>query len=213
MLRVDIDHLLLAITDLDSGMEQFESLTGIQPVFGGVHPHIGTHNALVSLGEGRYLEIIAPQDPSKSIQGPFGGFDKRESLSVFGWSICANELESLQTSLENHHIKHSGSVPGSRATPDGQLLKWSTTFILTESAFGINPFFIRWENHELHPSRATPGGCTLQDFTVGRQSGEPLDRLLRELKFDQEPNYQQGAITGRLLRFGLRTPKGYITFE
>ena len=50
-----VDHILLGIDDLDRGMEQFEKLTGVRPVYGGKHPR-GTHNALVSLGNGTYLE-------------------------------------------------------------------------------------------------------------------------------------------------------------
>jgi hypothetical protein len=55
---VHIDHILLGIDDLDRGMDLFEQRSGVRPVQGGKHPG-GTHNALVSLGDGTYLEIIA----------------------------------------------------------------------------------------------------------------------------------------------------------
>lgn len=50
-----IDHVILAVNDLDKGVAQFKSMTGIEPVYGGVHPNSFTHNALVSLSGNTYL--------------------------------------------------------------------------------------------------------------------------------------------------------------
>jgi hypothetical protein len=59
--RSQFDHLVVGIRSLPEGIAEFESLTGIKPGVGGKHPDRGTENALVSLGGGGYLEIIAPQ--------------------------------------------------------------------------------------------------------------------------------------------------------
>ena len=76
-----IDHFVLGINNLEKGIQEFEEKSGIKPVFGGVHEKVGTHNALVSLGEGKYLEILAPLDPSKSAQSLFGDLNKDQTYS------------------------------------------------------------------------------------------------------------------------------------
>jgi Glyoxalase-like domain len=65
---IHIDHVMVGASNLDRAISDFEKATGIHPVFGGKHPGRGTENALVSLGRGTYLELIAPQPDAKPSQ-------------------------------------------------------------------------------------------------------------------------------------------------
>jgi len=68
------DHLVLGAATLAQGIEHVAELTGIAPHVGGKHVAMGTHNALVRLGQRFYLEIIAI-DPDGSKPGRPRWFD------------------------------------------------------------------------------------------------------------------------------------------
>jgi hypothetical protein len=54
-----LDHLIVAAVTLADGIEYIAEITGVAPRPGGKHAAMGTHNALLRLGEQVYLEIIA----------------------------------------------------------------------------------------------------------------------------------------------------------
>ena len=80
-----IDHVILGIDDLDRGVKAFEAASGVKPVYGGKHPG-GTHNALVSLGDGIYLEILAVQK-GVTVQGDSAGLKEMKTLTPIGWAV------------------------------------------------------------------------------------------------------------------------------
>lgn len=57
-----LDHLVVTSPTLAAGVEWVQATLGVVPQAGGDHKRMGTHNALVRLGEATYLEVIAP-DP------------------------------------------------------------------------------------------------------------------------------------------------------
>ena len=53
------DHLAVAAVSLDEGAAAIEAALGVPLQAGGKHAAMGTHNRLLSLGPGEYLEVIA----------------------------------------------------------------------------------------------------------------------------------------------------------
>ena len=52
-----IDHIVIVVNDLEQAAKDYEQL-GFTVVPGGKHP-VGSHNSLISLADGSYIEIIA----------------------------------------------------------------------------------------------------------------------------------------------------------
>jgi hypothetical protein len=64
---LSFDHLAIGAETLDEGVEAVEAALGVPLAPGGGHPAMGTHNRLLSLGPGEYLEVIAidPDAPAR----------------------------------------------------------------------------------------------------------------------------------------------------
>ena len=55
----EFDHLVIAAESLDAGVAWAEERLGVSLEVGGQHLRYGTHNALLGLADGLYLEVIA----------------------------------------------------------------------------------------------------------------------------------------------------------
>ena len=199
-----IDHILLGIDDLDRGIEAFEQATGVKPIYGGKHPG-GTHNALVSLGDGTYLEIIALQR-GVTPQGEFAGLKELHTLTPVGWAVSAQDSAQLRKSLSTASMPVTEPVPGSRTTPTGFTLSWQS-FVLKDN-FAEAPFFIVWSEPTPHPAKTSPGGCKVQQWHVAGQNFKNLEQLRSalDLQFDLAEAAQPS------MRLKLTCPKGSVTF-
>nr|MCW1954693.1 VOC family protein [Roseobacter sp.] len=55
----EFDHLVIAAQELEAGVAWAQERLGVALQAGGQHARYGTHNALLGLAEGLYLEVIA----------------------------------------------------------------------------------------------------------------------------------------------------------
>ena len=177
--QAQFDHLVVAIRSLPEGIAEFESLTGIKAGVGGKHPGRGTENALVSLGGGRYVEIIAPQ-AGATLSPRDEAMRQLDHLKVINWAVSVSDVEEGLKALRAGGFAVQLPQPGSRVTPSGERLEW-TTFGLADPSLPLAPFFIRWSPGTKHPSTTAPGGCTLAGLTVQDAASDRLAAALNAL--------------------------------
>ena len=133
----------------------------------------------MSLGKGSYLEIIAPQ-PAASGEDPFvRQLRQLGSPAVVGWAVHVLDVADAIDRLQRAGAKTSPPRPGSRITPDGRKLEW-TTFEVERPEIQTAPFFIRWSESTVHPS-STPAPCSLVSFRIDEPNASELSRLLSAL--------------------------------
>jgi hypothetical protein len=179
-----LDHILLGCSDLDQGIAFVEQYTGVRAGIGGVHPGRGTRNALLSLGERRYLEIIAP-DPGQSgvTSSRLSVLKKLSSPRLVGWAAHVSDIEAVAKKLRESGVKFEGPSPGSRRRPDGRVLTWKT-LDLDDDCDGLLPFFIEWRAESVHPSVDATAGCRLERFVVEGPETAELSKMFKPLGID-----------------------------
>lgn len=114
-----IDHLVILVSDLEVAITSYRE-QGFTVVPGGRHPN-GTHNALIGLADGSYLELLAFHEPrpeskwwSKLAQG--GG--------LIAVCMQTDNLRGEIAAFRKAGVGMSDPMPLSRVRPDGYHLKW-----------------------------------------------------------------------------------------
>jgi Glyoxalase-like domain len=158
------DHLIAGCRDLTHAIATIEAATGVRAAPGGTHPGKGTRNALLSLGNLRYLEVVAP-DPAQPRLEWFGAIRDMDEPRLIGWAARAGDIATITQHLRDAHIGFTGPHAGSRIRPDGAKLSWHRV-VLEDDANGLLPFFIEWDATSIHPSATAPAGCELAAFDV-----------------------------------------------
>jgi catechol 2,3-dioxygenase-like lactoylglutathione lyase family enzyme len=199
------DHVQLACNDLDKGIAFVEKKTGVKAAFGGVHPGRGSRNALLKLGERRYLEILAP-DPTQDRSADVRGLYKIESPRLLEWVAHVDDLAPIIRALEAAHIETKPIFPGSRKRPDGKVLRWRA-LNLKDTRGGVLPFFIEWSADSAHPATDAPSGCALTSFSAIDPDPESLRATFGLLQLG-DVQVEKGL--QRALKAVIKGPKGTL---
>jgi hypothetical protein len=171
-----IDHLVYGVPDLAQGVDRLEQQTGVRACPGGRHPGRGTHNALMSLGPRQYLEIIALDPEQTDAPGLlFPELRELRAAAFVAWAIAVAHLDEASVAPAPSP-ERIGPLEGSRARPDGSMLRWKTLRLATDVP--LVPFFIAWDAGTLHPSADSPSGCGLTSLQIEHADPEGLRRLL-----------------------------------
>jgi hypothetical protein len=155
----ELDHLIVGARDLDEGIAYLEKLSGYRAAHGGSHPGRGTRNALLKLDNRSYLEILAP-DPEQPTLEWHNELLTLDEPRLVGWAQRVKNIDSVGVDLRKIGIEVLGPTPGSRARPNGNILRWSL-LLRADDREGILPFFIAWDSASSHPSDDAPGRCLL----------------------------------------------------
>ncbi|HET9837535.1 MAG TPA: VOC family protein [Candidatus Angelobacter sp.] len=182
-----LDHIILGCNELEGGIRFVEERTGVRAALGGVHPDRGTSNALLSLGDRHYLEIIAPDPNAKAVQAwaarQLGVLKGLANPRLIGWAVHPNDIEGLARKLRESGLQILGPWPGSRTRADGRIVTWKS-FSLADDRNGLLPFFIEWGKDSVHPSSDAPAGCQIERFAITDPDTAELSKALRRIEVD-----------------------------
>lgn len=200
-----IDLITIGVSDLDAQVAELERLTGVKAAYGGEHPSRGTHNALLSLGDGAYLEVLAASPDSDTAEA--ADLNALTRPTPLWWGVSVQQAGPAAASLRSAGFTTAEPIPGTRRTPAGDLLQWRT--LVLESPPKGAPFFIEWSRDSVHPSASSPAGCRLQSLDIATPVPAALDKLLRMI----EAPVRVREAAALELTVNLDCPRGAVSFS
>jgi glyoxalase-like protein len=149
MLR--IDHVVLAVRDLDASAERLWGEHGLRFVAGGRHPRWGTANMIAPLGSD-YVELLSVVDERVGSETALGKMLLGLTVDGDRWfSVCVAD-DDIDTTAARLGLTVQ---PGARTRPDGTEVRWRGAGIEDRADDLWLPFFISWDvPRELHPGAA-----------------------------------------------------------
>lgn len=194
-----LDHLAVGAETLEEGVAWVEGKLGVQLRPGGQHAHYGTHNRLLGLAPGLYLEVIA-KDPSASPTGRPTWFDLDRFSGpprLSNWLCRTNVLEAY------------ADIAGPAVALSRGALTWETT-VPDDGSLPMqagHPTLLRWGAGVRPPGVGLPeSGCTLRRLTVTHpQAGWLRDHVRLDTDLVE---FATGAVG---LSAEIATPNGLCT--
>jgi Glyoxalase-like domain len=147
---VELDHVLVAVTDLDEAARELEERHGLTAGVGGRHAGWGTANRIAPLGA-TYLELIAVVDEDEAARSAFGSWVAAGLRSgpgaLLGWVVRTDRIDDQARRL--------GLTvdAGSRRNREGALLSWRLAGVEQAAAEPPLPFFVEWGEGTPLPGR------------------------------------------------------------
>jgi catechol 2,3-dioxygenase-like lactoylglutathione lyase family enzyme len=132
-----IDHLVIAVSNLEVAAEDYRSL-GFTVVPGGRHPGVGTYNTLIAFADASYVELIGFYEPRADHRW-WAPLQRGGGLVDF--CLQTDDLTSDLQALRRAGVDIGDPEPRNRTRPDGVEVRW--TFALARGPHrGVAPFII-----------------------------------------------------------------------
>ncbi len=198
---LELDHLAVAAETLDAGRAHVEAALGVRLQAGGQHPHFGTHNMLLGLEDGLYLEVItADPDAAAPAVPRWFDLDRFAGAPRLATWICRSD--DLEADL--------GRAPRAAGEPV-DLMRGDLRWRMAVAADGQMPFdggfpaLIHWQ--VAHPAaRLVASGCRLRRLVIAHPDAVALRAAVQEVIADPRLVIEPGA--GFAMQAMFDTPAG-----
>lgn len=198
-----IDHLVIAVEDLDEATRAIERALGLAATGGGRHFALGTDNRLVFLGDS-YLELVSIADPAVAERSWLGA-PVMAALARGGgfvtWAVETDALDDDVAALRALGSSLGPSIAGERVRTDGAVVRWRLA-LPGGLGPGEPPFLIEHDPGSAEWTPADRAARRQQEHPIGGPGGGVGHVRLEVLEL---PTDAIPAAIGRLTRtVGLR---------
>ena len=153
-----LDHIILAVDDLQDAEKNYKNILGIKPSWRGLHKELGTANVIFNF-KNTYLELL-------SAEGEGVGADLvNESIKKNGEGLAGIVLNTKDISKASKKLKDLGFLVGDVLTGEGKnkdtndIRNWKYLFLPQELTRNLFLFLIEHTKGILPQDEKFPPGC------------------------------------------------------
>ena len=143
-----LDHLIIAVKDLDQAEQNYTKILGTNPVWRGKHESLGTANSIFNF-KNTYLELLTADGEGLGAELVKNSIEENgDGLVgiVFGVNDMSNTVEELKK--EGYAISEPTEGEGSDDMSE-KVRKWENLFLPPELTRGLFSFIIQHHDGEL----------------------------------------------------------------
>ena len=136
-----LDHLIIAVEDLEKATHNYQLIMGTPPVWTGMHKSLGTSNALFNF-QNTYLELLSPTGEGLGAD-LINHYLKDTGEGLIGMVFATKDINGVHQSLQNHGFPLGEPTDGEGVnSADQKLRKWKNLFLPPDLTRGIFSFVI-----------------------------------------------------------------------
>ena len=140
-----LDHVVIAVRDLDAATEDYTAIFGRQPSWRGAHPQYGTANTLYRI-DNTYIELLALADGGKRKDGRWAGELSRfleRGEGVYALALGTDDVNRAVREIRDNGFEVQDPADGSGVDAlSGTQRFWRNAMAPVRSSNGIRVFFI-----------------------------------------------------------------------
>jgi hypothetical protein len=199
----EIDHIVIGARTLEEGAAYVEAHLGVRPGVGGRHEGAGTHNLVLGLGPGCYLEVIAP-DPDQpdpphprpfDLDSPSMRMMLEAEPRLVAWVARTPVLDAVVTRLGTHH---AGDI---RAMRRGKLSWRMAMPPQNQDMSNLIPALIQWDDGKGAAKRVADSGVRLVALEAEHPELDALRNALAQRGLEQAMRLRRSPHARLLARF------------
>jgi catechol 2,3-dioxygenase-like lactoylglutathione lyase family enzyme len=136
-----LDHLIVAVKNLEEAENNYQKLFGMAPVWSGTHKELGTSNSLFNF-QNTYFELLAPT--SEGLGADLVNFYlDTTGEGLIGMVFATENIAGVHSSLQERKFLVGDPSDGEGInSSDQQIRKWKNLFLPPELTRGIFSFVI-----------------------------------------------------------------------
>jgi catechol 2,3-dioxygenase-like lactoylglutathione lyase family enzyme len=136
-----LDHIVIAVSDLDAATAEQTRLLGRRPSWRGVHPTFGTANSLFRL-DNLYVELLAPRG-SSGFAVPLAEWIEQQGEGLFALAFGTPDAAAAAQEFRQNGLSAQEPAEGSGTeSTKGIERRWCAVFLPTAETRGVTLFAI-----------------------------------------------------------------------